>query len=83
MIYKVEMLRVGAVLPNGGVVKAYFVQKDGGIVMCQFKDDPPEYATWVFYNNDLRSTSHGHYGTDEVEVFKDFQKRVKREIYTS
>ena len=47
-----------------------------------------EYVTWVFYNDDLKTTAHGNYfmwaHTSEAEAFEnakaDFLKRVTRYI---
>jgi len=77
----IKDLQVGTVLPNGGVVKAYFVQKDKGIVMCGFVSQTTSYATWEFYFDNLQSTSQGHYFKEAEEAFTDFLARVAKEVY--
>ena len=72
-------------LPTGADALAIFRGQDVGVVLATWRE---EYVTWVFYNDDLKTTAHGNYfmwaHTSEAEAFEnakaDFLKRVTRYI---
>ena len=72
-------------LPNGADALMIFRGQDVGVVLATWKE---EYVTWVFYNDDLKTTAHGKYQmwchSSEPEAFEDakadFLKRVARYI---
>ena len=86
-----EKRKVLKVLPNGANALAVFRGQDVGVVMATWRE---EYVTWIFYRDDLETTTHGNYfrfghPTDcladrEAEAFKDakadFLKRVTKYI---
>ena len=86
-----EKRKVLEVLPNGANALAVFRGQDVGVVMATWRE---EYVTWIFYRDDLETTTHGNYfrfghPTDcladrEAEAFKDakadFLKRVTKYI---
>ena len=69
-------LKVGMLLPNSAVVMAYAIVGKVGVVLCSRGFDAMGYATWVVHNDDLRSTSMGHYFPDCAKALSDFQSRV-------
>ena len=81
--YEVPHLAVGKLLPNGWKVMAYAVSDRHAIVQaCNgVGDGTLSYATWTVSNNDLRSTSGGHYHcVTASESWADFKDRVE-EMY--
>lgn len=69
-------LRAGDRLPNGSTVVEYVIDQNGdGIVLAKDVNKTTPYATWEFYRNDPRSTSHGHYSFDETEAMQDYRAR--------
>jgi hypothetical protein len=79
-------------LPNGADALMIFRGQEVGVVLATWKK---EYVTWIFYDDNLATTTHGNYhllGFDpdprrdisEPEAFEnakaDFLKRVTRYI---
>jgi hypothetical protein len=72
-------------LPNGADALMVFRGQEVGVVLATWKE---EYVTWIFYDDNLVSTTHGNYhlwrDTSEPEAFEnakaDFLKRVTRYI---
>lgn len=83
--------KVLKVLPNGANALAVFRGQDVGVVLATWRE---EYVTWIFYRDDLETTTHGNYfkfghPTDclaeyEAKAFEDaradFLKRVTNNI---
>lgn len=80
--FLISNLSVGHKLPNCWTVMAYAVSDRHALVLASISTgelDHPKisYASWSVSNEDLRSTSDGHYyETDIVGAWKGFQKRM-------
>jgi len=72
-------------LPNGADALMVFRGQEVGVVLATWKE---EYVTWIFYDDNLATTTHGNYhlwrNISEPEAFEnakaDFLKRVTRYI---
>jgi len=71
-------LQIGSTLPNGSSVMAYCVIGTQAVVCCSKlkANNEVEFVTWTMSNNDLASTSNGHYFDTGSESLTDFKQRV-------
>jgi hypothetical protein len=76
---KVNAMGLGVMLPNGATVIAFFEGPRGGIVLARRDHELHPYVTWAYVENDLSSTTWGHYYEGYKEAWEDFIARVDRD----
>ena len=64
-------------LPNGAVLVDWIYDCDEkrGIVLAENEHAVQPYVTWVFYDEQLNTTSHGNYFSNLREAQEDFYMR--------
>ena len=65
-------------LPNGAVVIDWIYDCDEkrGVVLAENTGAVQPYVTWVFYDEQLNTTSHGNYFRNLIDAQQDFHMRT-------